>query len=554
MKKLKNLLAAAIMVFSSSFFITSCKVKESLYLLPTENGKKYLQKDSKIIKNGAKDFISDLSPEYADDIPSNSSNDDAYVLNVDASAVQNEGISFKTDGESYSENTIDVLLFNIGTNFNNTSTASTLLYSSLTPDGDETAAQRELVTGVSYDYGTGPIQNKIGVEQKLCIRTTVMEKSGGEYIEAPDIATTYKFVYLKLVDTSAPILYDFQTGLDYADYVKHFKHDYFEDYLKYYVSQYFTYENRNTIDGTDRPEINELTITNKQDEYYTGDFIKGTFNVKDASGNISNDANILIQINESFNLTKVYSLSYNYIIGTYVKGADGIDNKEDAKDYIRNEMMYELNRDNQYNQLTLEKDDIEIENFDEFYDNVKNNLKDLITNKEYLTLKIKIKGYKYSAESEAFPFKIEITDDVAPGGVVLDLTEKLNFYDNMWSFPSIETMIAGYVNTFTSIKDDFKDDYYLRCTFSYTEPAAYDRADTDNNEILTRYYIKDSSDNYIMMLSDVSKPFKEINSELKTELLNLVPYRQDMLSISYKIIESNGKFDIDRSTRVVEKY
>lgn len=477
MKKLRNLLAATSMIFSL-LFISSCNTsndKKELFVLPTEIGEKYLEK--KVIKNHAKKAYSEL--KFADDIP-NEVEGNAYLLNVDSSAISDgANVKFNSNGTSYSSNDIDVLLFGIGTNLNNSPAAETMLYASLDADGG--TSTKNLVTGVEYAYGTGPIKNEIGVKQTLWLKTTIMEEAQpGVYINSPDSEVNYTPLYITLEDKSAPTIDGFSYNITYSQYINSLKSSTqtLEENIKSLIyNKYHTYHNNGKIDKEEKPDINEVTVTDKKEEYFANDVIKGTFNAIDSSGNISNNNEFNIYIEKDFNDDTVTKLGYSNIIGTLSRKYGKTVSAEEGKSYIKTEVLKTFTNDGR--NLYLGDRDVEVFNIDEVYNSIKNDLKGSLSEDKVFTLNIKINGYKYSAESEVFPVKFKVYDDVPISN--LDITLHEDKAENLLEsgvdgVDQLSELAAKIPSVIMSINDDYDDGVYYAVIDIYyaSDFATYD--------------------------------------------------------------------------------
>ncbi len=148
MKKISTFALAAALSMGS-LFLSACggNDKTELHVLPTNFGMNYLKDE-----NAAESKKEDI--------------ENAYHMVVDASAVQNSAFAFNYTGTDYTDDDIDVKLFGIGTNSNNSRSAHTFFYATLDADAAKKnrisfAEDEKIVTKVEYVKGTGPIQKSI---------------------------------------------------------------------------------------------------------------------------------------------------------------------------------------------------------------------------------------------------------------------------------------------------------------------------------------------------------------------------------------------------------
>lgn len=275
MNKVKKWIGVALL--ANSLLLSGCNDngKKEVYVLPTTLGNKYLSfHKSPCHKN--------TQIKKADD--------EGYQMTIDESVLGNaSNVKFNTTGNQYEPNDIDVVLFGIGTNFNNTANSSTLLYASLDDKGT-TDADKSIVTGVEYAYGTGPIKKEFNTKQQLWLKTTVMEKKGDVYVANPSTDIRFTPVTIQLTDTVAPRLSNFGTlNIPYSMYVEGLPHfNSIDAYIRDALNSLDYPFNYGVIDGTDKAVVSQIEYDSPlPEEIFPGESVSGKFTVKDAAGNES---------------------------------------------------------------------------------------------------------------------------------------------------------------------------------------------------------------------------------------------------------------------------
>lgn len=460
MNKVKQLfLAAALM---SSLFLSSCNHdpanstddgKEQVYVLPTKLGKRYLRgADTKGVNPGI-----DVRKDDTDN---------SYHMVIDASAVGGESVTFNSTGTGYTDNDIDVRLFGIGTNLHNTSNADTLLYATLEADDmaiddssttstETQTTETNIVTGVEYAYGSGPIKKEFDREQLLWLKTTVMEEKDGAYVANPTTDIKFTPVYIELKDTVAPILTDFTYDVSYSEYVEASKHD-IATSLRECINDNFSYMESGEINKYEKPQISKVNFDNSLSGLHAGDTITGTFTVVDSSGNVSEAKTLAINITKDFDVDTVIELPYSETIK---------EGQQETMDYLKEKIANTI-----YHGARLTPEDIAIEGEDSLFNNdlSMTKLTENITQEKIITVPVSLasKGYEYSKDSAYFPVKVKIIDDVSKVKYNVNYAKGWIGIDQC---DSIDAWLKGNKDYYTIIDEDFSDTYYIYTLIYYRD-------------------------------------------------------------------------------------
>lgn len=457
--------------------------KEQVYVLPTDFGKRYL-------KRGA-------DSKRAFDLRKNE-NDGSYHMSIDASAVSKTNIKFNLTGTAYQKDDIDVVLFGIGTNFNNTSKADTLLYATLDQnvaaiendslegsfENSSEIEEKNIVTGVEYAYGTGPIKNEFDKEQLLWLKTTVMEEKNGTFIASPTADIKFTPVYIELKDTVAPVVSDFGYSISYSDYGNTYRYN-LEDSLKKIIKENATYSNSGEIDKDVKPEISYFAVEGGiKENYCAGDMITGEFSLMDNDGNESDRKWFVFHIDKDYAVDKLIDVPYSK---TVLLG------KSETEAYLRAAVA-----DAMYPDIhSLSETKVSFEGFDSLFTELSNLKENITTGKEF-DLNAIISGYTYNETSSTFPFKVRLYDD-----------KPVKWDDVIWSksqynpklisdCKDISEHLKATSSGIVSIKDDFEDDYFW-CVVS--QVIIID-GDYDTRTIaFTIYFIDSSMRNSLVTMS-----------------------------------------------------
>ena len=420
--------------------------KEQVYVLPTDFGKRYLKRG--------------VDSKRAFDLRKNE-NDGSYHMSIDASAVSETNIKFNLTGTAYQKDDIDVVLFGIGTNFNNTSKADTLLYATLDQnvaaiaddslegslENSSEIEEKNIITGVEYAYGTGPIKNEFDKEQLLWLKTTAMEEKNGTFIASPTADIKFTPVYIELKDTVAPVVSDFGYSISYSDYGNTYRYN-LEDSLKKIIKENATYSNSGQIDKDVKPEISYFAVEGGiKENYCAGDMITGEFSLMDNDGNESNRKWFVFHIDKDYAVDKLIDVPYSKTV---------LFGKSETEDYLRAAVADTMYPDTH----SLDETKVSFNGFDSLFSEL-SNLKENITTEKEFDLNATISGYTYTETSSTFPFKIRLYDD-----------KPITWRDNVkWNNKKYNRMplstyksVSEYVNNLNtgivSIKDDFEDNYY----------------------------------------------------------------------------------------------
>lgn len=459
MNKIKQLFLAA--ALTSSLFLSGCNHdpansiddgKEQVYVLPTKLGKRYLRgADTKGVNLGI-----DVRKDDTDN---------SYHMVIDASAVEGKSVTFNSTGTGYTDNDIDVRLFGIGTNLHNTSAADTLLYATLEADAmdvDDSSTSTEtqtdetnIVTGVEYAYGSGPIKNEFDKEQLLWLKTTVMEEKDGAYVANPTTDIKFTPVYIELKDTVAPILTDFVYDVSYSEYIEASKHD-IATSLRECINDNFSYMESGEINKDEKPQISEVNFDNSLSGLHAGDTITGTFTVVDSSGNVSEAKTLAINITKDFDVDTVIELPYSETIK---------EGQQETMDYLKEKIANTI-----YHGTRLTPEDIAIEGEDGLFNNdlSMTKLTENITQEKIITVLVSLasKGYEYSKDSAYFPVKVKVIDDVPVVKIVYNISVG---FVKVSECNSIDDWFKTNQAYYNIGEDDFADTYYLFTLLFYDE-------------------------------------------------------------------------------------
>lgn len=426
--------------------LSSSDDKKQVYVLPTKLGRRYLRGGSKGIHP-----VADVW---------RSANDGSYHMVIDASTVKGEYVSFNKTGAAYDYNDIDVRLFGIGTNLNNTSTADTLLYATLDADmavetGETTSEEstptieeNNIVTGVEYAYGTGPIKVEFNNAQLLWLKTTVMEQKDGIYVANPTTDIKFTPVYITLKDTIAPTAEDFRFDVDYSVYAEKEKDGTLNDYVEHIVRNEFKFKNEGEIDKDETPTLESVTI-DEHSRLYAGDALTGKFTLSDTSGNVSEPANFTINILKDFDNVTPIELPYYKTL----KAKNG---KAKTMEFLKENIMSTA-----YEWKHLDASNVEINDFDSLYEDLNDNLKEYVymgLNGQTKSISVSFAkyGYYFSKENENFTFNIKIIDDRPVSGNDVNFERPTNLISSTAELESRISFVFTHIN---SINDDFKDEY-----------------------------------------------------------------------------------------------
>lgn len=439
--------------------------KEQVYVLPTDFGKRYL-------KRGA-------DSRSAFDLRKNE-NDGSYHMSIDASAVSETNIKFNLTGTAYQKDDIDVVLFGIGTNFNNTSKADTLLYATLDQnvvaieddslewslENSSNIEEKNIITGVEYAYGTGPIKNEFDKEQLLWLKTTVMEEKNGTFIASPTADIKFTPVYIELKDTVAPVVSDFGYSISYSDYGNTYRYN-LEDSLKKIIKGNATYSNSGEIDKDVKPEISYFAVEGGiKENYCAGDMITGEFSLIDNDGNESERKWFVFHIDKDYAVDKLIDVPYSK---TVLLG------KSETEAYLRAAVADAMYQDTH----SLDETKVSFDGFDSLFTELSNLKENITTGKEF-DLNATISGYTYTETSSMFPFKIRLYDDKPltwNDNVIWSLKQYLPNYKLAHEFETYSAFIKAVSTGIVSIKDDFEDDYY----WCLESGVAIDSTNPDNS-------------------------------------------------------------------------
>ena len=425
---------------------------QSVYVLPTKKGQKYLK------QNSLKSYI-DIRRD--DD-------DKSYHMVIDNSAFESGTVSFHNSSMgSYTYDNIDVQLFGIGTNFNNSSTAETVLYASLDEDAEESNSEstnidlkdnlddsgssegKTIVTGVEYVYGTGPLMNVLNTEQNVWIKTTAMEydETKGAYVTSKDIEPTYTSVYIELTDTVAPVISPINAGKTYSDYVTAKSNGTsIADWVWSILSELVRDKSASgSINSDEIPTINSVEIDNAKDSYVAGDTITGKYSAKDSAGNISNEQTFRIPLTKDYDDESEIKIPYREITKH---------DNDYRENYLKEQILTTFKNgafDGYLSKLTAS--DISLTNFD---DDMVAKMSDskVILGKEIVKVAAKIENYG------TFEFNIVMSDIYAP-------KVKFTRFDRT-GLKAIDELIEKIKDNIT-ITDDFEDSYRLKMYVRYVE-------------------------------------------------------------------------------------
>ena len=488
---------------------------------PTKKGQKYLK------QNSLKSYI-DIRRD---------DEDKSYHMVIDSSAFEIRNVSFYDEVGGYVNDGIDVQLFGIGTNFDNSSTANTVLYASVDEEPTETAdidlkdqmdddesaeiessseessndeksseeiidnsedtteseeETRDLVTGVEYVYGTGPLRNEVDVEQNVWIKTTVMEYSSarGAYIASKDIEPTYTSVFIELKDTVAPEVQDVTYTISYSDYAAMLSKDQaINDWLSDIIIDKILDTVAGTVNVKETPVINTINISNPKDKYDPGDTISGVYTAKDSSGNVSIEHSFAITLYKDFHTDDIINVPYREIT----------ENDNDYREaYLKEKVLsaflewpaveseYYYNAAGLDYRNSLTTADVTLTNFDDEYIAELLDLKTNITEQRECILSAKIGEYG------TFSYSVILKDFYAP-----DKWWAGRGYD--WNdIKNLDDLAAAYMSDACDVQiiDDFEDTYTLLITGYYSKTDKLTCFDV---------YIEDSSKNTRYLDSDGSK-------------------------------------------------
>lgn len=461
---------------------SSAEESSKVYVLPTKRGEKYLKKNV-------------LNPRVN---VRKASEGTAYTMIIDQSAIEDIGAKFHEDGNSaYQPNDIDVLLFGIGTNFDNSPDADTLLYASLDEEGvssesSEEAPSRSLITGVSYEYGTGPLKYQTEDEQLVWLKTTVMEfdSSLETYVTDEDTPITYTPVYVQFKDTVAPEVGDVKCQVSFSNYLAFMNGAdvvgeltlTLEEWCGVIVGESIVDTSAAIINTEEHPFVRSLEITDKKESYAAGDKIEGTFTAGDGSKNVSETKTFSIELGKDYNNDSIIEIPYRDL-------TTGKDSKKESKlktailDTFKSSDWYYwwiLGTDivgREYrNAVTV--DDITLLNYDEEKIAEISNIKENVLEKREIKISAKVGDYG------DIDFRIVLKDTYPVKKVV-------NPDFNRVFLSTLDAYVAAYAKSIDEIDDDFEDTYYLLVRLT----------DFGSGDIGVSVYIVDSSENRLCCLA-----------------------------------------------------
>lgn len=446
--------------------------KSQVYVLPTTRGEKYLRKSS-----GVKSLI-DVRKDNADN---------SYHMVIDQSAIDGTNARFHDSGTvAYSSNDIDVLLFGIGTNFNNSVSADTLLYASLTEEeatdlksNADSSDSQGIVTGVSYDYGTGPLQYNTTSEQLIWLKTTVMEEQNGVYIASPTVDIRYTPVYVQFSDTVAPVMDNIDISLSYSNYLAYTtKGMTANEWVKMHITENMRSSNSELINTDEIPTLKDVVYSNGKLSYDAGDIIQGTYTVEDSSGNVSIAKSFKITIFADYNEKVSLSIPYRELTSRTA---------EERQTYLKTEFLKEFKKGKSVDKAaeqyrsSIAVSDVTLMDYTDDVDSSMLDIKSNIQNKTETALSASVGKYG------TIQFGVKLIDTYPVKSVTLEysgpaLVGKLKTATSVDEFAK---MFASYIMT---INDDFEDTYTLQLKFA--------NGSTDDDEYYTySFVISDSSSN-----------------------------------------------------------
>ena len=422
---------------------------KEIYILPTNFGVRCLR------DNQEEDLHTKKKPYL---LNSYQDSDGSYRMNVSSTALKNEygdSIHFNETGTNFESNDLDVLLFGIGTNLDNSSDARTLLYSSFDENGSSNSG---IVTGVEYAYGTGPIKKDVFNLQHFWLKTTAMVRNGGVYIADKDIDVKYTSVYLQLLDKDAPVLNDdYEEEIAYSHYANLRKKDSFESYLKDTIAKNASYVDRGLLDEEYWPWVKDFSVDGGlKDEYFHGDSITGTFDLSDPFENVSETRKFRFDIVKDWD-DKI-ELPYTK---TIKKGPE--QTLEFIKEKVASSFTEVLWGGNA---LSVDDVDIDNETFVELFqtDLSMDNLHRNILEKRMFEISVSLTkgGYKFSTESDVFLYKMQIIDDRPVNRSDVEFIDEdayLNLNGIYLDVDSFQKEISDLFKNIKYVNDDFEDEY-----------------------------------------------------------------------------------------------
>ncbi len=450
--------------------------KSQVYVLPTARGERYLKRSS-----GVKSLI---------DVKKDDANN-SYHMVIDQSAVDGTNARFHDSGTvAYNNNDIDVLLFGIGTNFNNSVSADTLLYASLTEeeaDGQSAdlksnadgSGSQGIVTGVSYDFGTGPLQYNTTSEQLVWLKTTVMEERNGVYIASPTVDIRYTPVYVQFSDTVAPIMDNIDISLSYSNYLAYTtKGMTANEWVKMHIAENMRSSNSELINTDETPTLKDVVYSNGKLSYDAGDIIQGTYTVEDSSGNVSLPKSFKFTIFADYNENVSLSIPYRELTGRTA---------EERQTYLKTEFLKEFKKGKTVNfaaeqyRSSIAVSDVSLTDYTDAVDASLLDVKSNIQNKTKTTISASVGGYG------TVRFSVKLVDTYPVKSVTLKY-EYPAIFSKLKAATSIDEfakMLASYI---TKINDDFEDTYSLQLKFA-------NRSDDDEEYYVYSFIISDSSSN-----------------------------------------------------------
>ncbi len=432
---------------------------KAIYVMPTEYGKQCI--------SGKKEDMKKMALRNGISIKKAKEETESYYMTVYTGTIPySAGLKFhdQTTG-GYSDNDIDVALFGIGTNFNNSSDADTVLYASTTEDSSNVSNDntKTLVTGVEYAYGTGPIANEFDKPQNVWLKTTVMEHNeDGYYEESDDYKTTYTCVYVTLKDSIAPVLYQ----------------------TEYTLPQRLLVDNQSNLENVLKDkngQLVEMILSNAnqakfcqldKDETHDGIYVKS---IDFGSTNFSN-----ISVTDTLSFTVILADGDGNISDTIsctlTFTGDGL---------LLPENLGELSYTTSSSQLKLllglinTPYDVSIISDDSvFYDLNKGNLQSVLNKEQTVQYKLLYKGYEmYFNGTSTFEVKYTLIDDIGP---------KVKMDMRLLKDATSESDIISIVLANSKITDDFEDEYTYK---------VYSMLSEDDLWITVRLAVYDSKNN-----------------------------------------------------------
>lgn len=457
--------------------------KSQVYVLPTARGERYLKRSS-----GVKSLI-DVRKDDADN---------SYHMVIDQSAVDGLNARFHDSGTvAYSNNDIDVLLFGIGTNFNNSVSADTLLYASLTEeeaDGQSAdlksnadgSGSQGIVTGVSYDFGTGPLQYNTTSEQLVWLKTTVMEERNGVYIASPTVDIRYTPVYVQFSDTVAPVMDNINISLSYSNYLAYTtKGMTANEWVKMHITENMRSSNSELINTDEIPTLKDVVYSDGKLSYDAGDIIQGTYTVEDSSRNVSIAKSFKITIFADYNGKVSLSIPYRELTSRTA---------EERQTYLKTEFLKEFKKGKTVDKAAEQyRSSIAVSDVTLNYtDDVDNSLLDIKTNiQNKIETAISASVGKYGT----FQFGVKLVDTYPVKSVTLEYGDP-TLISKLKTATSIDEFAKMFASYITKINDDFEDTYSLQLKFAngsnddgeyYTYSFAVSDSSSNSKTIINKY-------------------------------------------------------------------